>query len=257
MSTITNLTKTDPAGGRPMIPFSNLFRAEWQKTLSTRAARYLLALTAVLAVGGEAVPIIFTHDVTQNRASFLTWSALGMSRLLPIVLMLAMTSEWSQRTALTTFTLEPRRGRVLAAKIASGFLLAVICAAFAFVVATVAVLGAHAAGHHVAAGWDWSELAGFALFMVATSALGLAFGAALHNSAAAIVTYFALGAAISLLTIPALAKVGDWISTTQVFGWILNGQWSGHVTEMAVCVALWILLPLAVGTVRTIRRDIA
>jgi ABC-type transport system involved in multi-copper enzyme maturation permease subunit len=240
-----------------MIPFGNLFRAEWRKTLSTRAARWLLAGTCALAVAAEAVPVIFTHDVTQNRASFLTWSALGMSRLLPIVLMLAMTSEWSQRTALITFTLEPRRGRVLAAKIAAGGVLAVACAVFAFAVATVAVLGAHAAGHHVAAAWDWPELAGFALFMMATSAIGVAFGAALHNSAAAIVTYFALGALISLLTIPALAKAGNWVNTTQVFGWMLTGQWSGHGAEMAACVALWILLPLAAGTIRTIRRDIS
>jgi ABC-2 type transport system permease protein len=146
---------------------------------------------------------------------------------------------------------------VLAAKIAAGGVLAVVCAVFALVVATAAVLAAHAAGHHVAAGWDWSELAGFALFMVATSAIGVAFGAALPSSAAAIVTYFALGASISLLTIPALARVGDWVNTTQVFGWMLTGQWSGHVAQMAVCVALWVLLPLAVGTVRTIRRDIS
>ena len=250
------ITVTRPAEASPMIPFSNLYRAEWHKTLSTRAARWLLAGTCLLAIAAEAVPAIFTHDVTQNRASYLTWSGLGMSRLLPIVLILAMTSEWSQRSALTTFTLEPRRGRVLAAKVASGFMLAVACAVFAFVVATVAVLGVHAAGHHVATGWDWSQLAGFALFMVVTSALGIAFGAALHNSAAAIVTYFALGAAISLLTIPALAKAGDWINTEQVFGWMLSGQWSGHGTEMAACVALWIVFPLAIGTVRTIRRDV-
>jgi ABC-2 type transport system permease protein len=238
------------------VPFSNLFRAEWHKVLSTRAARWLLAGTCALAVAAEAVPAVFTHDVTQDRATFLTWSALGMSRLLPFVLMLAMTSEWSQRTALTTFTLEPRRGRVLAAKIASGLLLAVACGLFAFVVATITVLSLHSAGHHVATGWDWSEIAGFALFMVLTSAIGIAFGAALHNTAAAIVTYFVLGASISLLMIPALAKAGNWINTTQVFGWMLSGQWSGHVAEMAVCASLWVLLPLTVGTIRTICRDI-
>jgi hypothetical protein len=65
----------------------------------------------LLALAAQAVPLAFPRDVTQDRASFLTWAALGLSRLLPIAVMLTMTAEWSQRTALTTFTLEPRRSR--------------------------------------------------------------------------------------------------------------------------------------------------
>ena len=71
----------------------------------------------LLALAAQAVPLASPRDVTQDRASFLTWAALGLSRLLPIAVMVTMTAEWSQRTALTTFTLEPRRGRVLAAKV--------------------------------------------------------------------------------------------------------------------------------------------
>ena len=100
------------------IPFARLLRAEFRKATDTRAARWLLAATVLLALAAQAVPLVFPRDVTQDRASFLTWAALGLSRLLPIALMLTMTAEWSQRTALTTFTLEPRRGRVLAAKVA-------------------------------------------------------------------------------------------------------------------------------------------
>ena len=240
-----------------MIPFSSLLRAEMRKTTGVRAARWLLASTAILAIAAEAVPIIFTHDVTQNRASFLTWSALGMTRLLPIVLILAMTSEWSQRTALTTFTLEPRRTRVLAAKSAAGLILAVACGVFAAAVATISVVAARGAGHHIAASWDWAELAGFVLFIVATSAIGIALGAALHSTPAAIVTYFALAAAFNVLMIPALAKAGDWVNTGQTFGWMLAGQWSGHTAQIAVSAALWILLPLGIGAVRTVRRDVS
>lgn len=84
----------------------------------------------------------------------------------------------------------------------------------------------------------------------------MAIGAALHNTAAAIVSYFALGGLFSLLMIPALEKVGDWINTGQTFGWLLTGDWSGHAAQIAVSAVLWIALPLAVGTVRTVRREI-
>jgi ABC-type transport system involved in multi-copper enzyme maturation permease subunit len=179
-----------------------------------------------------------------------------VSRLLPLVLLMAMTAEWSQRTAMTTFTLEPRRGRVLAAKVLAGLTISVIAGLFALLAGTVAVLAASHAGRPVAEGWNWSQLAGFALFIVLTSAVGMAIGAALHNTAAAIVSYFVLAGLFSLLMIPALEKAGDWINTGTTFGWVLTGDWSGHGAQIAVCAALWIALPLAVGTVRTTRREV-
>jgi hypothetical protein len=235
-----------------MIPFRNLLAAELRKTVSTRAAKALLAAALALTVAAEAVPLSFTRDVTQNRASYLTWAALGLSRLLPIVLLMAMTAEWSQRTALTTFTLEPRRGRVLTAKITAGLIIAAACGVFAFAAGEVTA----SISRHVTGGQDWTELLGFALFIAATSAIGIAADAALHNTAAAIVTYFAVAAAASLLMIPALERAGEWINTGQTFGWMLAGQWSGHAVQIGASAVLWIALPLAVGTIRTIRREV-
>jgi hypothetical protein len=59
---------------------------------------------------------------------------------------------------------------------------------------------------------------------IATGMGGIAFGALLHNTAVAIVTYFVLGGALSLLMIPALQAAGNWVNT----GWVLYGQWAGH-----------------------------
>jgi hypothetical protein len=233
-----------------------LVRAEWRKTTAARAARWLLAAVVLLTVAAEAVPLVFTRNVSQTRGSYLVWAALGLSRLLPIVLMLAMTAEWSQRTALTTFTLEPRRGRVLTAKVVAGLGIGAVAGCFAFLAAEVCVVAARASGRYVALAWDWPQLAGFALFVLLTSLIGIALGSALHNTAAAIVTYFGLAAAFSLLMIPALARVGAWANTGQTFGWMLSGQWSGHGAQIATSTALWTALPLAVGFVRTIRRDV-
>ena len=69
-------------------------------------------------------------------------------------------------------------------------------------------------------------------------------------------TYFALAAVTSLLLIPAVQKAGSWVDTGQTFGWMLVGQWSGHGPQIASSAAIWIVAPLAIGTVRTIRRDI-
>jgi ABC-2 type transport system permease protein len=173
-------------------PFDRLVRAEWRKATGTRAARWLLAAVALTTIGGLEIPLLFPHDVTQTRASYLAWAGLGLTRLLPIVLMLAMTAEWSQRTAMTTFTQEPRRGRVLAAKIATGMGISLAGAVCAFGVTELVVTGAQLAGRHIAVGWNWPQLGGFAVFVLLTSAIGIAFGALLHNTAVAIVTYSVL-----------------------------------------------------------------
>lgn len=238
------------------IPFHRLLRAEWQKTISTRAIGWLLAATAVITIGALAVPLLFPHDITQSRASYLTWAALGLSRLLPVVLMLTMTAEWSQRTAMTTFTQESRRGRVLAAKLLAGQAVSLAGAGFAFLAAQAVVLVANAAGRGITTSWDWSKLAGFIAFILLTAAIGIAFGALLHNTAVAVVSYFAFGGVFSLLMIPALQAAGRWVNTGQTYGWVLDGQWAGHGAQIAVSSLLWIALPLALGLIRIMRRDV-
>jgi ABC-2 type transport system permease protein len=244
------------AAQSPPIPFRRLLQAEWQKTTGTRAARWLLAATAVITVGALAVPLLFPHDITQSRVSYLIWAALGLSRLLPLVLMLAMTAEWSQRTAMATFTQEPRRGRVLTAKILTGQAISLAGAGFAFLTAQAVVLAAHAAGRGITTGWDWPQLAGFIAFILLTGTIGIAFGALLHNTAVAIVSYFALGGAFNLLMIPALQAAGRWINTGQTYGWVLNGQWAGHGDQIATSTLVWIALPLTLGLIRTLRREV-
>jgi ABC-2 type transport system permease protein len=255
---MTSLVAVRPASAAqfPAIPFGRLLRAEWRKATGTRAARWLLVAVALTTIGGLEIPLLFPHDVAQTRASYLTWAGLGLTRLLPIVLMLAMTAEWSQRTAMTTFTQEPRRGRVLAAKIAAGMGISLAGAVYAFAVTELVVAAAQLAGRHIAVGWNWPQLAGFAAFVLLISGIGIAFGALLHNTAVAIVTYFVLGGALSLLMIPALQSAGNWVNTGQTYGWVLDGQWAGHGAQIATSMLLWVVLPLATGIVRTRRREV-
>jgi hypothetical protein len=94
------------------------------------------------------------------------------------------------------------------------------------------------------------------VFVLLTSAIGIAFGALLHNTAVAIVSYFALAGAFSLLLIPTLQAAGSWINTGQAYGWVLTGQWTGHAGQITSATLLWIAAPLAAGSVRTLRREV-
>ena len=107
--------------------------------------------------------------------------------LLPIVGLLLVTSEWSQRTALTTFTLVPERSRVVVAKLLAGSALALV--------AVLVCLAVAAAGNLIAGGsWNFelSHLGEGALYELFGMLGALALGLLLMHSALAIVTYFVL-----------------------------------------------------------------
>src|SRR3954452_11020478 len=114
----------DPAPSAPgPIPFSRLVRVEWAKATDTRAARWLLALVALSTAGLMLVPVLAPTSFAQTYASYLGVAAVGLSILLPVVAILMFTGEWNQRSILTTFTQEPRRMRVLNAKLAVSLML--------------------------------------------------------------------------------------------------------------------------------------
>jgi ABC-type transport system involved in multi-copper enzyme maturation permease subunit len=239
----------------PAIPFGRLLRVEWGKATDTRAARWLLALVAASTVGMVLASMLFPSSIDQTYTSYLGYAAIGLTILLPVVAILTLTSEWSQRTVLTSFTQEPRRTRVINAKVAVSLLLAAGGAVFGGLVTAAGLAVAAASGRELDANLNAGVLVGYLLFVLLNVLNGVAFGALLHNTAAAIVLYFALPTAFALLGF-ALKPVAEWIDVSTTFNWVLLGEWSGHTPQILVSVTLWVAVPLAAGLVRTVRREI-
>ena len=237
------------------IPFSRLVRVEWAKATDTRAARWLLALVALSTAGIMLVPVLAPTTFDQTYASYLRVAAFGLTILLPVVAILMLTGEWSQRSVITTFTQEPRRIRVLNAKLAVSVLLSGGAAVLGGVV-TAAGLGlAAASGRTLQANLTVGAITGYLLFVVLNVLAGVALAALLQHSAAAIAACFALPAAFALLG-TASTLVSDWIDTSKPWNWVLESNWAGHVPQISVSIVFWVAVPLAAGVVRTIRRDV-
>jgi ABC-type transport system involved in multi-copper enzyme maturation permease subunit len=220
----------------------------------------MLLVIAVLTAGTAVVQLIYAPDQEQRFVSFFQFAAAPASVLLPVLGVLSMTGEWSQRTALTTFALTPSRGRIVAAKLAAAALMALAV--------TAVILGVAAAGNLIgmALGGDgsWTAtpevLAQVTLVQVIQVLMGAAFGALLLNSPVAIVLLFALPTAWSVLgeVVKPLSGAAGWLDVSVTTGvlWepgVTSGQWA----RLAVSVAVWVLAPLAVGTVRVLRREVA
>jgi ABC-2 type transport system permease protein len=237
------------------IPFSRLVRVEWAKATDTRAARWLLALVALSTVGMMLIPVLSPTTFDQTHASYLRVAALGLTILLPVVAILMLTGEWSQRSIMTTFTQEPRRIRVVNAKLAVSMILGGGGAVFGGVVAAAGLALASASGRALEANLTVGAITSYLLFVLLNVLASVALGALLQNSAAAIAASFALPAAFALLG-TASTLVSEWIDMAGPWERVLENDWAGHVPQISVSILFWVAVPLAAGVARTIRRDV-
>ena len=236
------------------IPFSRLVRVEWAKATDTRAARWLLALVALSTAGMMLVPVLAPTTFDQTYASYLRVAALGLTILLPVVAILMVTGEWSQRSVMTTFTQEPRRVRVMNAKLAVSMVLGGGAAVVGGAVTVVGLGLAAASGRALEANLTVGVVTGYLLFVLLNVLAGVALGALLQSSATAIAASFALPATFALLG-TASTLVSNWIDMS-TWNWVLENDWAGHVPQILFSIALWVAVPLAAGFVRTVRRDV-
>lgn len=235
-------------------PLTRLTLVELRKMVDTLAGFWLQVVTAVLMVAVVGLIVQLGDHKDQAFDQVLGAASVPANFLLPVVGILLVTSEWSQRTALITFAVIPRRLEVLAVKFLAGVLLALATMLVALVLAAIGT---------ASAGGEWTGspglIAQIAFTLVAGIAIGIAFGAAIKVSAAAIVLSFVLPIGFGALgTISALHGAAIWLDTSSTFEPL-----SDHIlssTEWArvgTSLVLWLLLPLAVGVWRLTREDIS
>ncbi|MCZ2825911.1 MULTISPECIES: hypothetical protein [unclassified Modestobacter] len=261
MSTATLDAGRAPTGTAPTAPsLLRLVRVELRKSYDTRAGRWLLIVIGLAVLAVVAISL-FVEDAPKRFTDHFGITQLPISILLPVLGILLVTSEWSQRTAMTTFTLVPRRSRVLVAKVLAATVLAVLgvaVAALASVLATVLTPVFSDAERD----WDiTAALVGQVLVVQVVSVLaGVAFGMLLLSSPLAIVLYFVLPTVFTILVslISALDWVRDWLDlSTTSMPLFEDGVDAQGWLQFGTSVGLWVALPMLLGWVRIQRSEIA
>jgi ABC-type transport system involved in multi-copper enzyme maturation permease subunit len=237
--------------------FGRLTRIELRKMLDTRSGLWF----SVAVVAVTLITVIITsqvkggHDATLHR--LFNNSVEPAAILLPVLGVLLVCSEWSQRTTLTTFTLVPDRGRILQAKLAASIVAAF--AAFAICLACSVVVGELLPAPGGAGSLSIVVLAQGLVFLTATMVIGVAFGAAIMLSAPAIVIYLALPTAWDALasTIHPLKTLSHWLAIGPTLGPLATHSFSAtDWAHAGTTLALWMAVPLVIGIWRFARRDI-
>ncbi|MFI7585585.1 ABC transporter permease [Spongisporangium articulatum] len=241
-----------------------LTRLEMRKMVDTRSGFWLLLVIALITVGGVALAVILGPDANFAYEGIFQFTVIPASVFLPLLGILMVTTEWSQRTVMSTFTLVPQRGRVAAAKVLAGvgytILSVLLGLALAAVGYGVAVLLDRA--HPV----DWSlspeVLLASAAYELIFILVGIAFGMLFQNSPLAIVAYLVLYFVLPIIfgvlkqNFDTVGSALAWIDLNGNASQLLNSDQSAPYGHVVASVAFWVVLPGVLGLVRTLKREV-
>ena len=256
MSTVSSLPApvTGAAGADPGIPFARLVHVELRKCVDTRAGRWLLAIMAVLGLGSVLALRVWGTGELRTFVSLLSGTFLPQGLLLPLVGILCVTSEFTQRTGLTSFALEPRRDRVVAAKTVAVLTLGAGLVALGALLAAVVNLTVSPVS------WDvtWAQAGGLALSQAILLLWGIAFGLAFRNSPAAIVVYLVAPMVWTMVTglVSGLTSAAEWLDLSQASNPLVTGTMTAtDWAQLATAFGVWVLLPAVFGLWRVRRHE--
>jgi ABC-2 type transport system permease protein len=253
-----------PARTITPVPTTRLMKVELRKMFDTRAGFWLMASVGILSVLASAAVIAWAPDSAINQETFATAIGMPLSVVLPVIALLSITSEYSQRTGLTTYTLVPWRGRVVAAKL---LVTVAIGVASMFVALAVGAVG-NLVGSAVT-GLDpvWSisaeEFGLVTLANVLGMLVGFMLGVVLRSSAAAIVGYFVYSLVLpgALATLAAFQEwfrdLQPWVDVNYAMSVLFTGSMTTeNWQQLGVTTLVWLWLPLAIGLRSVLRAEV-
>ncbi|RNI24370.1 ABC transporter permease subunit [Flexivirga caeni] len=248
------------AGTASAIPFGRLVALELRKLTDTRAGRVLIlvAIGLVVAVGLIGV---FSGKPSQdkNLRDFLALGSLPLQLMLPLLGVLAVTAEWSQRTGLVTFTLEPRRSRIAFAKWvaalalgAAGVVIALVVA-FGFTGLTDALRSSNPSWH-----LSWQVVLGTVVGQLLYMSIGVAFGMLIQNTPGAIVAFLILPTLWSILgSFSWSENIAQWADTNRTLSPLYNATMHGDDwAKLVVSLLIWLALPMIAGIWRMTHSEV-
>jgi hypothetical protein len=242
-------------GRRPAFPA--LARVELRKMVDTRSGRWLLA--AILGLSAVALGWRLTHlgAGPLDFAAVLDDMLVPVDMILPVIGIMAMTSEWTQRTALTTFTMSPRRVRVVAAKVVAAVVLTLATVAVVVGLALAGTaLGGTIGGHGSTYDDILRTIGGAALADGLNVLMAAGIGLVAVVTAVGVLVFYVAPTTWALAGPALLGHGSRWLDVFQTFDNLSRFDVSGHLPQTVTSLGVWVVLPLVVGLALTNRREV-
>lgn len=283
--TTTPLQALDVSATR-RVPFVRLVRTESRKLVDTRGGIWLLGISTglLVLVFGIVLLVSGLSGSSPTASDWLAILTIPVAMLVPVLAITIVTQEWGQRTAMTTFALEPSRLRVILAKLVAVTILGVSTILLALVLGTLGnVLGAALSGSTTTWNITTSDIVIALLTQVLYLFMGFGLGLLLLSSPGALAIYYVYGWILEGgVIIPGIMYV-LWIATHwghSLFPWIsmriamlpfaVDGSTRDElasnglsldtgalgIAHIVTSVVLWVGLPLGFGIWRVLRAEL-
>jgi hypothetical protein len=223
---------------------------EIRKSLSTRSGRAVAGAAVLLAPAAMTVAASASSGPLDNVTGPLVVTGLLTALVLLSLGVLSTAGEWTHGTVQTTYLLEPRRGRVLAAKAAAVALMGAALAAVA-----VALSAGVLALSEPSASWDGGARA-MAMIVVAGAVfalVGAGVGAAIGNTPGALTGVYLLELGVLPMLQLFKPSLADRIDPGNA---VLDLAQGAHTTQAVTILAVWVGVALVAGAAMTRRRAV-
>lgn len=251
-------------------PFFRLVGVELRKLLDTRSGFWLITLTfgMLAAVMGLVLLVLALSDATITAAGISDAMLIPVSLLVPVLAILTVTSEWSQRTHLVTFALEPRRGRVILAKLVTVMILGAATIAVAVLFGALGnLLYGAITGNEVVWNLDAAQLGWTVGVQVLWFLMAFGLGMLLLSTPFTVAVFYFFGLIAPFMIYSVLFALFEWAQS--FLPWIdislasmpfVMGD-DGEVGalewwQLGVSTLIWVVLPLVFGSLRVMRSEV-
>ena len=259
MSAPTTVKGIDP--NLASIPFWREVLVELRKSVGTRGPWIVLGMLGLVWLG--VCGIALSAGTLGSFGELLTSFGVMTRIFVGVLAILLVTSEWGQRSVVTAFTLEPRRERVLLAKLTA----VVIGAAVIFVgmlLLTTLIVAIRAASFADAA----AAIRGDGIRALFDVLMAFAIAIAILNTAGAMVTYLVVPEVI-VPTVLLLGSFGSGSGDTlfeRVAPWVYPREALSGIGQadpgaqdwgqVLVCAVIWIGVPALLGVYRVMTKEV-
>jgi hypothetical protein len=171
----------------------------------------------------------------------------------------ARTAEWTQRTALCTFTRSPRRGRVLAAKFVASLTLAMAVDAITVgITAGATVLGCVIHGQAPSFEFLGGDVRGMVILTALQVTMAAGFGELAAQTAVAVAAFLVAPTLWAVVGNAVFGANAQWLHIFHTYDRLSGDQPLTDLprTLTAIAVAVWVVLPTTIGVVRSLRREV-
>ncbi|RYP87726.1 ABC transporter permease [Nocardioides guangzhouensis] len=237
------------------VSLSRVTYVELGKMFDTRSGFWLMSSIVIAALLSTVATILFAPDAELTFYTFAEAIGFPMTVILPIIALLSITSEWTQRSGLTTFTLVPHRNWVILAKVIASVAVGVVSMLVALAIGVVGNLVGTAITRTDRV-WDVS-VAHFLLIVLGSLLClltGTTFGILFRSTPVALVAYF-----VYSLVLPTLfgilassqerfLELQPWVDASNAQAPLFDGSIAGDQwAHLAATAVAWLLLPALVG----------